>query len=293
MNSTEILAKKLKEYYTYSSLNQITVELITAYKTKSKNLIQAIAHQVLESSEESFTRQFSKIIQLYHPDKESYWQQKIDELLESQDLEELRKLNRITVVQELLKNGVPEENQIDPAIDFESEYVWEEQADAYSFHEEEEFMKEEIMDEEPDYISFYDAIKLRELGDLNKTFPTYYLEDFDEFELASSKIDSLDGLQYCKHLEVLDVSDNEIADLSQLWELHQLKELYLAHNQISDIDVLSNLSELKSLDISFNQIDDISPLFELEELEFVNLMGNPIPDLQIEKMKDGSIQILF
>lgn len=293
MNSTEILAKKLKQLYSYQSLNQMTIELIAAYQAKSQNLIQAIAHKVLDSSEESFTRQFSKIIQLFHPDKETYWKQRIDELLEYEDLEELRKLNSITSVQTLLKEGVREQETIDSEVDFESEYVWEEQADAYSFHEEEEFMEEEIMDEEPDYISFYEAIKLRELGDLNKTFPTYYLEDFDEFELASSKIDSLDGLQYCKHVEILDVSDNEIADLSELWELTQVKELYLAHNQISDIDVLSNLVELKSLDISFNQVDDISPLFMLEELEFVNLMANPIPKIQIEKLKDKGVQILF
>lgn len=293
MNAIEILARKLKQLYSYQSLNQITVELIAAYQAKSLQLIQSIAQQVLDSSEESFTRQFSKIIQLYHPDKETFWQEKIDELLEYQELEELRKLNRIIIIQKLLKDGVPEENQLDPAIDFESEYVWEEQADAYSFHEEEEFMEEEIMDEEPDYISFYDAIKLRELGDLNKTFPTYYLEDFDEFELASSKIDSLDGLQYCKHVEVLDISDNEITDLSELWELTQIKELYLAHNQISYIDVLSNLRELKSLDLSFNQIDDISPLFELEDLEYVNLIGNPIPKLQIEKLKAKGVHILF
>lgn len=293
MNSTEILAKKLKEYYTYSSLNQITVELITAYKAKSKNLIQTIAHQVLESSEESFTRQFSKIIQIYHPDKENYWQQKINELLEYQELEELRKLNSIIRVQELLKKGVKEEEHTDLTIDFESEYIWEEQADEYSFHEEEEFLEEEIMDKEPDFISFFDAIKLRELGDLNKTYPTYYLEDFDEFELASSKIDSLDGLQYCKHVEVLDISDNVIADLSEFTELKQLKELYIAYNQISYIDVLSNLVELKSLDISFNQIDDITPLFELEELEFVNLMGNPISKEQIEQLKGNGVQVLI
>jgi hypothetical protein len=51
-----------------------------------------------------------------------------------------------------------------------------------------------------------------------------YLEDFEEFELSSSDIDDLDGVQFCIHAKSINVSNNRIFDLSYLSDLTQLEE---------------------------------------------------------------------
>lgn len=127
---------------------------------------------------------------------------------------------------------------------------------------------------------------------MNKTFPTYYLEDFDEFELASSSVESLEGIEYCKHALVFDLSDNLISDLSEICDLQQIRELYLSHNELSYIDDLSNLIHLQVLDISFNQIDDLSPIMNLEELSVLYTSGNPIPHRQLKILKEKGVQII-
>ena len=139
--------------------------------------------------------------------------------------------------------------------------------------------------------TFYDAIKLREFGNTDEEFPPYYLEDIDEFELSSSDINDLDGVQFCIHAKSIDLSNNRIADLSPLETLTNLEDLNLSDNEISYIDSLGFLSGLRSLNLSNNLIDDLEPLFRLKNLEYIDISGNKIDPAQIKKLTASGITV--
>jgi Leucine-rich repeat (LRR) protein len=139
--------------------------------------------------------------------------------------------------------------------------------------------------------NFYNAIKIRQYGHTNIEFPRNYLEDIDEFELSSSDINDLDGVQFCIHAKIMDLSDNKINDLSPLIGLSLLEDLNVSDNQIANLDVLSNLVNLKRLYLSNNYFDDISPLLELDKLEYVDLTGNEISLYQINQLKDIGVTV--
>jgi len=233
-------------------------------------------------------------MQIYHPDKSQLILNELNSYEDRLDKDTLDAYSHIIKTEELLQKGI-KTHLVE--VEFTSEEVWEESSnnDFQYFDEESQFSESDIDEDstQKNSYNFYEAIQLREYGDLNKTFPSYYLEDIDEFELASSQIDSLEGAEFCKHAKVMDLSDNSISDLSELFKLQELKELYLAHNELSYIDTLSNLTKLKTLDLSFNQIDDISPLFSLENLQYVNLIGNPISQTELELLKLKDIQVVY
>ena len=134
-------------------------------------------------------------------------------------------------------------------------------------------------------------MQIRQYGDTDTTFPTYYLEDLDEIELSESEIDDLDGVEYCIHMVSMDLSFNLIYDLSPLACLASLQELNLSNNQIEYIDDISNLQQLKSIDLSNNSITDILPLLEIEVLEYADLSGNKIPLEQIKGLRDIGVTV--
>jgi Leucine-rich repeat (LRR) protein len=140
--------------------------------------------------------------------------------------------------------------------------------------------------------SFYNAVKLREYGNLTTEFPPYYLEDFEDINFAESFIEVLDGIQYCKHVVTLDLSNNAFSDISELAGLERLEEIYLANNRVGYIDTLNRLKKLRIVDLSDNDITDISPLYTLENLEFVNLTGNKIPSQQLEILKNKNVLVM-
>jgi hypothetical protein len=137
--------------------------------------------------------------------------------------------------------------------------------------------------------TFYEGIKLRMYGRISANFPPYYLEDMDEFELSQSEIFDLDGIQYCTHAIVMDLSDNSISDISLLWGLTLLQELNLSYNRIEEIEALANLRNLRTLNLSNNGIKDISYLLNLPNLEFVDLAGTRVPASQIRELEDSGI----
>ncbi len=288
------LYKEIIEAYSDNNLNIISGKLIALYQSKNYGKIREIANRIskfITIDEDKDAKVFSKLIMLYHPDKGSFYRNLINTLYTENDLENLNKYSHI-----LLMNNIEnvEVTHIDENINFEPEYVWDEnQNDGYSF------VNSEELDLENNDVTFnfektfYNAIKFREYGRLDVEFPSYYLEDFDEFELTYQGIELLDGVEYCKHVVTLDLSNNEISDISELENLVRLEELYLANNQIGYIDVLSGLFKLRELDLSGNQIDDISPLFELNNLEYVNLIGNKITKSQIERLKEKEVVVMY
>jgi len=141
------------------------------------------------------------------------------------------------------------------------------------------------------HYNFYDAIKIREYGHTDLEFPSYYLEDFESFELSSSNIDDLDGVQFCRHVRKLDLSNNLISDLSWLENLEYLEDLNLADNQVGFLDSLSYISTLKRLYLANNAIEDLSPIFDLPQLEYIDISGNPVPMDQVKQLKDLGVAV--
>ncbi len=228
---------------------------------------------------------------LYHPDRGEQFRKSISTSYSENDFENLTKYSHILLISDIDNVVV---TTIDEDIGYSPEYTWDtNQTEGYSFVDPDETTTEEEFDMADIEKSFYNAIKMREYGTVNIEFTPYYLEDIEDFELSYSGIETLDGVEHCKHVVILDVSNNELSDISNLWDLNNLEELYLANNQIGYIDTLSNLLNLRVIDLSGNQIDDITPILELERLENLNLIGNPIPKNQIEKLKEKGIIVMY
>ena len=286
---TKELYDDLVAAYSDENLNQITAKLILLYKQKNYAKIREIANKIsryIPIDEEKDAKCFSKLIMLYHPDKGEQTRKMINELHNQNNYESLNKYAHILVLDNLES---PVEFTVDENVDYNPEYAWDvDKYDGFDYDNDEEENDETDFEK-----SFYNLIKIREYGKVDIEFPSYYLEDFEEFEIAYSGLETLDGVEYCKHVKILDVSNNQISDLEYLWDLKHLEELYLANNQIGYIDVLSNLTNLKILDISGNQIDDILPLLDLDKLEYVNLIGNNIPKEQLELLKAKDIIVMI
>ena len=288
------LFEKLNIAYSNENLNSIAGKLIELYKNKNYGRIREIANKIskyVTIDEEKDAKCFSKLIVLYHPDKGELHRTKIQKYYAKNDIESLTKYTHIFQLENIENTTVV---TIDSSIDYQPEYAWENNdKEGYYFYDENDINSEEKTESEYFEKSFYNEIKLREYGDLSINFPPHYLEDIEEFELAQSGLESLDGAEYCKHAVSFDLSDNKITDISELSTLTRLEELYLANNQIGYIDTLSNLFKLKTLDLANNQINDISPLFELDNLEYVNIINNPISTIQIKKLKEKGIIIMY
>lgn len=294
MTSRELYTE-LTAAYSQENLNRITGKLILLYKNKNYSTIRAIANKVsnyVSINEEKDAKCFSKLVVLYHPDKGHAIRKKIKQLYEQNNFGSLQKFAHIRFVQDIENVTV---DFSDGCIDYHPEYIWDTDTDD-GYYTEADDNEDSYLDNQTEgeiERSFFNLIKIREYGRTNVELPTYYLEDFEEFELADSGLESLDGIEYCRHIKILDVSNNNISDISNLWNLRDLEELYLGNNQIGYIDILSNLSKLRIVDLSGNDVDDISPLFELKNLEYVNIVGNPVPKNQfIELEKKGCIVVI-
>jgi internalin A len=76
---------------------------------------------------------------------------------------------------------------------------------------------------------------------------------------ASSKIISLDGMEYCTNLQVVDLSGNGISDITALSNSVKIMDINIHANYISDLSPLGNLLDLVNLKIDNNKVTDLSP----------------------------------
>ncbi len=299
MKEVETLYIKLKEAYSDSNLNQITVKLIELYKSKNHCQIRTIANRISKyapAGDESDNKRFSRLIMLYHPDKAETYRKAIDKAYKAGNIEELESFSHILLIEQVDFSDAL--TNID--IDFDPDYEWDPaQAEGgfnYVFDSEDEYgaqFDRESMEDGNYEKNFFNAVKIRIYGNLNQEFPSYYLEDFDDMEFADCGIEHLDGIEFCAHALTFDLSRNHITDIALLWELTNLQEVYLSNNHIGYIDALSNLLNLRMVDLSHNEINDITPLLHLEHLEFVNLIGNNIPDKQVEQLRSKDILVMI
>jgi hypothetical protein len=290
------LNKELLEAYTVGNLNKISLTLINLFKTKQYSILQKIAEIIsdfinIEISNDG--KGFSKFMMLYHPDRASFHINEINRLTERDNFNELLNYSHILRLERIEEISSSLNSYED--IDYAPVYDWDFETEGFSVVYDTqpiEIIKTKTKTKLVGY-TFYDAIKLREYGHTEIEYPSFYLEEIEDFELSSSDINDLDGVQFCIHATTIDVSNNRISDLSPLIGLTNLEELNLCDNQIGYIDGLSNLIGLKSVLLSNNFIEDITPLFELEKLEFADISGNKISPEQIDKLIDLGVTVTF
>ena len=94
---------------------------------------------------------------------------------------------------------------------------------------------------------------------------------------SNNKISSLEGIQYCKNLEDLEILNSDISDISPLASLTNLTILGLRNNKIVDIKPIERLTKLQTLALSYNKITDLSPIKDLSNIQNLFIGNNPIP----------------
>lgn len=117
-------------------------------------------------------------------------------------------------------------------------------------------------------------------GDIikNDMMTIHYISGYER------NISSIDGIEYCKNLEWINIRTNQISDISSFAVLKRLQYINLWTNQISDISVLSELTSLTNLYIGRNQIEDIYPLIQNQGIgngDIVVISYNPLSAISL------------
>jgi Leucine-rich repeat (LRR) protein len=288
------LQNRLLEAYSTQNLNKISLTLIELYKNEQFEILQKMADIIgdfvtIEIDEKG--KGFSRFMMLYHPDRADFHTNEINRLAADGNFDELLNYSHILKLERIeeIANSLSSFEDID----YSPVYEWDVETEGFSTmtDREQPIRKEKRFRQQVKRYSFYDAIKIRYYGHTKMEYPSYYLEDIEEFELSGSGINDLDGIQYCRHTRVFDLSENYINDLWLLAELTDIEELNLADNQLDEIDVLACLTNLRSVTLSDNRISNIEPLFELEHLEYADLTGNKISSQQLETLRDLGVTI--
>ena len=284
----QTLKNNILKAYSAENLNKISVVLLSLYKNEQFGTLQKIADMIsdfvlVEIDENG--KGFSKLMMLYHPDRGNFHRVEIERLASENNFDKVLSYSHILKLERLEEISALLESYED--IDYSPVYVWDFDTEGFSVNSDiaDNLKTEQKFRVKNKYISFYEAIKIRQYGHTKISFPAYYLEDIDEIELSDSGIRDLDGLQFCIHAINIDLSDNHINDLRPIENLGLLETLNLSNNSLEIIDSLEYLIKLRELDISHNRIRDIEPLFALERLEFVDLRGNPVHKKEIEKLR--------
>ena len=293
---TKELQHKLQEAYSVKNLNNISLTLINLYRAGNFATLQKISELISEFVTVTIKddgKGFSKLMMLYHPDRAGYHLNEINRLAGENNLDRLLEYSHILKLERIEEIAVALNSYED--IDYSPVYEWDMETAGFTI----------ISDSEPvDIIetktntkrvgySFYDAIKIREYGHTDIEYPSIYLEESEEFELSSSDINDLYGVQFCINARIIDVSDNRISDITPLFGLTKLEEINLSDNQIGYLDGIGNLVNLKSILLSGNYIDDLSPLFELPMLEYADLRDSKINIEQINALIESGVVVDF
>jgi Leucine-rich repeat (LRR) protein len=289
------LYSRLLEAWSNQNLNKITVTLINLYKNEQYGTLKQIALMVSETinfTVDEEARYFPRLMMLYHPDRGDFHRNEINRLAEANDYDGLLTYSHILLLNRIDEIAVTLASYED--IDYSPVYEWDIQADGFTIvTEQSSYVQEKTANRRNthSHLNFYDAVKIRMYGKTRIEFPTWYLENQEEIELSGSDINDLEGIQYCIHTKILDLSGNLIHDLCPLWPLTLLEELNLADNRLEDIDTLSHLSNLRIVDLSNNAIKDITPLMELGRLEYVDLSDTKVPAKQIAELEELGVTV--
>lgn len=92
------------------------------------------------------------------------------------------------------------------------------------------------------------------------TITVEHLKSLTTLSANFKGIKSLEGLQYCTNLKLLNLKNNNISNISPLAHLTNLKYLYIDSNEIYDASPLANLNSLSGLSIN-NQTINLLPVY--------------------------------
>lgn len=289
------LKNNLLEAYSAENLNKIAVVLLNFYKNRQYASLQKITDIIgefvsIEIDENG--KGFSKLMLLYHPDRGEFHRNEIEKLAATENFDGLLGYSHILKLERLEEISSLLESMED--IDYSPVYAWDFDNESFTVktNSKKKQNVENLNTRRNKFVTFYDAVKIRQYGHTKISFPSWYLEDIDEFELASSDINDLDGIQYCIHTLTFDLSDNHIIDLRPLENLDLVVYLNLSDNRISDIDSLEYLTNLREVNLANNHIQDISSLFSLENLVFVDLSGNQISPDSIRILTEKGVNVV-
>lgn len=293
---TKELQHKLQEAYSVKNLNNISLTLINLYRAGDFSALQRISELISDFVSVPITddgKGFSRLMMLYHPDRAGYHIKEINRLAVENNYDRLLEYSHILKLERIEEIAVALKSYDD--IDYSPVYEWDFEAEGFTIindSEPAEILKTKTNTKRVGY-SFYDAIKIREYGHTDIDYPSIYLEETEEFELSSSDINDLFGVQFCLNARTIDVSDNRISDITPLFGLTKLEEINLSDNQIGYLDGIGNLVNLKSILISGNYIEDLSPLFELPMLEYADLRDNKVDAEQINALIESGVVVDF
>lgn len=304
------LKNKLLNDYSTDNLNKLTIKIIELNNQKQNDCLIQMSELVNDFTPfvtDHSSKLFSRLIMLYHPDKFSEYQKAINACSTPGDLNRFAHISPMLELVDQL--GASAASGFKSPKDFEQEYGWsyantsddyfiaqeeaeepvsmfydEENIDDYAYHQSTKFIAED---------TFLGAVKRKIYGPMQVHFPVHQLEDIEEIEMAEYEIESLEGIEYCRYVRILDLSYNTISDISNLEHCIYIEELYLQDNDIYDIDYLSYLPDLRVVDLANNHISDITGLLHLNGLEFVNLLGNPVPKIQVEQLLQKGIVVVY
>jgi len=93
-------------------------------------------------------------------------------------------------------------------------------------------------------------------------------------------IKSLDGLQNCQAIMLIDLENNEIADLAPIKDLKQLQSVNLAGNHIESIEPMAALTGMQYLELSRNKVIDIASIKAMSNMRSLYLSDNQIKSLE-------------
>ena len=126
----------------------------------------------------------------------------------------------------------------------------------------------------------YNAMLTEGDSDGNEELTVGEAAKIKELTISGLQHGALTGLEYCKGLTSLTVTDSQVQDLSFLSKLTSLESLTLSGNKIQDLSALSSLANLDTLDLSGNtDLADLSKLFGLPSLKTLNVSGTAVADV--------------
>jgi len=287
---------KLQEAYSVKNLNNISLTLINLYRAGDYTALQRISELISDFVSVPITddgKGFSRLMMLYHPDRASFHLNEINRLAGENNFDRLLEYSHILKLERIEEIAVALKSYED--IDYSPVYDWDFEAEGFTIINDSEpasILKTETNTKRVGY-TFYDAIKIREYGHTDIDYPSIYLEETEEFELTSSDINELYGVQFCINARTMDLSDNRISDITPLFGLTKLEEINLSDNEVGYLDGIGNLVNLKSILISGNYIDDLTPLFELPMLEYADLRDNKVDVEQINALIKSGVDVEF
>ena len=229
MNKNELYFE-LKNIYTEGNLNKITRKIITAYRNKEFDYIRHLSQKLgklVQIDDTNFSRTFSKLIMLYHPDKLKYYKNEIENYYHKGEETELNQFSHIFITLENL-NYIPNRKTIDEiqnstrSEDFGYDVDLEDFDNIVDLNDfEQEYFYEGLN------FDFLSALKTREFGNLDFDIQSYHLYSLvGDLNFRNCKIDDLRGIENCINISSLDFSNNEIVDITNLGFLKVMSKVF-------------------------------------------------------------------